>query len=114
MRDAFNKNGALGSSASTVQSIQPFFIEPKLPLEVTAGDVIELPISAVNNTQNAFKDFALTLSAPGEFEDHTARRQWQPAASGRVRQIYKITVGDSYGGYGHDDFRRRPGSLLTT
>src|SRR6185312_11327041 len=95
--DAFNKNGAMGSSAGTVQSIQPFFIEPKLPLEVTAGDVIELPISAVNNTQNALKDFTLTLSAPESLKITPPAPAGTLAASGRVRQLYKITVGDVTG-----------------
>ncbi len=95
--DAFGKTGALGSSSSTIQADKPFSIEPKIPLEVTAGDVIELPISAVNNTPNAFKDFTLTVAASGNLKIEAPKPAPDLAAAGRVRQVYKITVGDKVG-----------------
>ena len=48
--DAFDKSGRLGQGSAIVRSAEPFYIEPKLPLEVTAGDTIELPIAAANGT----------------------------------------------------------------
>jgi len=41
--DAFSDSGALGAASSKIESVQPFYVEPKLPLEVTSGDVIKLP-----------------------------------------------------------------------
>src|SRR5438132_5919668 len=38
LADGFDAAGGLGQAAATIESIQPFYIEPKLPLEVTAGD----------------------------------------------------------------------------
>ena len=35
--DAFAENGALGQSSVIIESIQPFYLEPKLPLEVSTG-----------------------------------------------------------------------------
>jgi hypothetical protein len=46
--DGFASDGALGSAASSVESVRPLYIEPKLPLQVTSGDVIRLPIGIVN------------------------------------------------------------------
>jgi hypothetical protein len=43
LADAFGRDGGLGSSISEIESVQPFSIEPKIPLQVTSGDVIELP-----------------------------------------------------------------------
>jgi hypothetical protein len=48
LSDAFGFNGALGSGSSEIESVRPFFIEPKLPLQVTSGDVIQLPIGLIN------------------------------------------------------------------
>jgi alpha-2-macroglobulin-like protein len=51
--DAFTADGALGEADATVEVRRPFYAEPKFPLEVTAGDRIELPIALSNGTANA-------------------------------------------------------------
>lgn len=43
---------AIGSTQFILESKQPFYIEPKMPLEVTAGDIVQLPIAIVNNTES--------------------------------------------------------------
>jgi hypothetical protein len=48
LADAFGQDGALGSSISHVESVKPFSIEPKIPLQVTSGDLIQLPIGIIN------------------------------------------------------------------
>ncbi|HYR85462.1 MAG TPA: MG2 domain-containing protein [Terriglobia bacterium] len=48
LTDAFAQDGTLGSSVSHVESVKPFSIDPKIPLQVTSGDVIQLPIGIVN------------------------------------------------------------------
>ncbi len=50
--DGFDANGAIGHTTGAIESIEPFYIEPKLPLEVTAGDVIELPVALINGTDD--------------------------------------------------------------
>jgi len=52
--DGFTKDGALGEADGTVEVRRPFYAEPKFPLEVTAGDRIDLPLSLVNGTDQAF------------------------------------------------------------
>ncbi len=47
--DAFDANGHLGQGASAIESVKPFYIEPKLPLEVTAGDIVTIPVGIVSN-----------------------------------------------------------------
>src|SRR5262249_12439439 len=48
LADAFAQDGTLGAGVSEIQSVKPFSIEPKIPLQVTSGDVIELPIGLIN------------------------------------------------------------------
>jgi hypothetical protein len=43
-------DGRIGSLTKTIEARLPFTLEPKLPLEVTAGDRIDMPVSVANNT----------------------------------------------------------------
>ncbi|VAW60870.1 hypothetical protein MNBD_GAMMA08-2732, partial [hydrothermal vent metagenome] len=50
MSDAFGRNGALGSDDFMIHSLEPFYIEAKMPLVVTVGDIIALPVALVNTS----------------------------------------------------------------
>ncbi|MBI2811246.1 MAG: hypothetical protein HYX67_10520 [Candidatus Melainabacteria bacterium] len=50
LADAFTSDGAVGAASLGMESVQPFYVEAKMPLEVTEGDHILLPISLVNAT----------------------------------------------------------------
>ena len=58
--DGFSGSGALGQAASAVESVEPFYIEPKMPLEVTAGDVIRLPIGVVSGLSQDLSEVRIT------------------------------------------------------
>jgi len=62
LADGFTETGALGSGDALINSRQPFYVEPKLPLEATAGDLILLPVSLVNSTSDGLK---VVLEAKG-------------------------------------------------
>src|ERR1051326_2544719 len=55
LADGFTTSGTLGSGISDVESVQPFSIEPKIPLQVTSGDVIQLPVALVNGTSRELR-----------------------------------------------------------
>ena len=94
--DAFAADGALGAASTAIESVQPFYAEPKLPLQVTQGDVIRLPLSLVNGTSNALAratisanaDRAISISESDPFDI---------GAKERVRRIVEVTVGDYVG-----------------
>ncbi len=62
LADGFTESGALGQGDALINSRQPFYLEPKLPLEATAGDLILLPVSLVNSTKDGMK---VVLEAKG-------------------------------------------------
>jgi alpha-2-macroglobulin-like protein len=64
MADGFTSDGRIGGGQTTISSAEPFYLEPKLPLVVTAGDVIHLPISFVNGTASEMKSVKVTINAP--------------------------------------------------
>ncbi|MDP6450198.1 MAG: alpha-2-macroglobulin family protein, partial [Lentisphaeria bacterium] len=60
--DAFDGDGVIGSGTIDIESVRPFYIEPKLPLEVTAGDRIRLPVAFVNGTSTTLTGVRLTAN----------------------------------------------------
>lgn len=67
LADAHTGDGRIGSGGGEVLSRLPFQIEPKLPLEVTTGDRIDLPVAVVNRTGEQ-QQVQLRLSADGTLE----------------------------------------------
>lgn len=62
--DAFANSGSIGTSHYDLKSIQPFYAEAKLPLEVTAGDKVLLPINLINATAKSLQDAKVTVDLP--------------------------------------------------
>lgn len=92
--DAFAGDGAIGADNTVVKSIQPFYAEAKLPLEVSAGDQILLPISLVNSTDGALSSGNVSIDLKGEFKLAALEGAPDTLASGeRVRCIQPINVG---------------------
>jgi len=93
--DAFSASGALGANSELIESVRPFYVEPKLPLELTAGDTVLLPIAMVNNTDRELP-VELIVGKLGQAGTTTL----DPIALGadaRQRAVYEIAVGETYG-----------------
>ncbi len=94
MADAFTSDGALGQGSEALEVVEPFYLEPKLPLEVTSGDVIQLPIGVVNAT-----DERLTAQVRVEAANGASVRypQFTLEPNQRVRRRFNIHVSDLVG-----------------
>jgi len=99
MADGFTSEGALGSGVSDVESVRPFYIEPKFPLQVTSGDRIQLPISLINGMSRELSGVTisskpiagLTFAMPG---DHSSTLR----AKERARRLMQVDVGSDFSG----------------
>ena len=99
LADGFTQDGALGSSVSHVESVQPFSIEPKMPLQVTSGDVIQLPIGVINGMSrelygteiSATAPAGLKFTLPGDNPDTLRAKE-------RARRLLRIDVGNEFSG----------------
>ena len=60
--EGFGASGAPGTGQLAIQNKLPLVIDTKLPVEVTAGDTIQLPITLANETDEAI-DANLIASA---------------------------------------------------
>lgn len=95
--DGFSGVGALGEGDATVEARRPFYLEPKLPLEVTAGDVIELPVAAVNGTARSLEaELSVVVVEPITARGETSRRL-SLSADERARARFELSVGSGMG-----------------
>ena len=92
MADAFDPKGALGAASSTVESVEPFYVEPKLPLEVTSGDRILLPVGVVSGVTEPLTEVTLTATAAVGIRIAPVE-VFALAASERARRVIEIKVG---------------------
>ena len=61
--DGFGQDGAVGAGTGKVESIESFYITPKMPLVVTKGDVIKLPVAMVNGTSSTLSGGSLMITS---------------------------------------------------
>jgi alpha-2-macroglobulin-like protein len=114
LADGFTKDGALGSSVSHVDSVQPFSIEPKMPLQITSGDVIQLPIGMINGTSRELRAAAVTANGAAGIK--FTRLSSSPAtlrAKERIRSFFQIEVGE-FSGLANLTFDARAGLYRDT
>jgi hypothetical protein len=89
---AHTPDGRLGSATATLESRRPFSVEPKLPVEVTAGDVTDVPVTIANDT-DAERSVSLTVVIHGlAFADQEqAHQQLRLGPNQRTRQVIRLS-----------------------
>ncbi len=94
--DAFTGGGALGGATTTIESVEPFYVEPKLPLEVTSGDLVLAPVGLVNGTDESLQA-SIDVSSPFTTGDAAKSQSVSLPADARVRHLVRMAIGESYG-----------------
>jgi hypothetical protein len=83
-------DGRLGAAKAMLESRLPFAVEPKLPVEVTAGDRIDVPVSIANNTREA-RPVQVRLTPTGlALEQGKPDEPLTVPADGRARRIFRL------------------------
>jgi hypothetical protein len=82
-------NGRIGALTTEVEARLPLTVEPKLPIEITAGDRIDVPLTIANNTDGrravSVRVRPTNLALEGAAEDEVAL---QP--NERTRRLYHL------------------------
>ncbi|KAJ6244889.1 macroglobulin / complement [Anaeramoeba flamelloides] len=92
--DGFDDAGNLGCSQCFVfNSQKPFYIEPKLPLEITSGDQVMVPVTIVNSLDRKLNEVIIKGRVQGaglilEQESCNIKLQMQPLQ--RTGRIFPI------------------------
>jgi hypothetical protein len=85
-------DGRIGSGTGEVISRIPFSLEPKLPLEVSAGDQIDLPLAVVNDSRDELPVELRLDHGDLVTLDGTPERKLELRAAQRAREYYALQV----------------------
>ena len=111
LADGFGREGTLGSSVSEISSVQPFSIEPKIPLQVTSGDVIQLPIGMINGMSRELRGAEVTVTGPGGIKfTLVASNPTTLGAKERTRRFVQVDVGHEFTGLAKLTFDAKAGA----
>ena len=111
LADGFGWEGTLGSSVSEISSVQPFSIEPKIPLQVTSGDVIQLPIGMINGMSRELRGAEVTVTGPGGIKfTLVASNPTTLGAKERTRRFVQVDVGHEFTGLAKLTFDAKAGA----
>src|SRR5262249_10951498 len=76
-----------------------FSIEPKMPLQVTSGDVIQLPVGMVNGLSRELRAAQVTVNGPGGIQfDSGGDNSATLRAKERMRRVVQLDVGQEFTG----------------
>lgn len=95
--DAFSANGAIGQSSLQIESVQPFYVEPKVPLEVTTGDDVRLPIALVNATGSALTKGSYSVEVNSAATATKSNASFSLTSDQRLRKLVNIRIGNQPG-----------------
>ncbi|MCC6979836.1 MAG: A-macroglobulin complement component [Candidatus Melainabacteria bacterium] len=94
--DGFSDAGLIGAKKIEIKSLRPFYAEAKIPLEVTSGDQIMLPLNFINGTNNVLSSVGLKVELPQAFKLLSPIKLPQQLSSGeRARILQPIEVGQA-------------------
>jgi hypothetical protein len=90
--NGYTKDGVLGAGETKLDSVKPFYVEAKLPLEVTEGDVVRLPIAFVNGTREPLSGVSMSLATKADLR-FAAPKDLALKADERARRVLDLTIG---------------------
>ncbi len=88
--------GRVGQGSGSFEAVPPFFLDAKLPIEVSVGDRLEIPIAAVSRTKA--EAASVSVAAAGSLTVASGGRQEIALAEGRGRGIVTLDVGPAQAG----------------
>jgi len=100
LADAFTGDGAVGGASLQIESVEPFYIEPKLPLEVTMEDVIRVPIAIVNATGSPLERATVKITTEASQTIESLISPFVLGAGERTRKTMRVRVGNFHGPIG--------------
>lgn len=84
-------DGRLGSVITHIEARKPLSLEPKLPVEITAGDRVDLPLSVVNDSSTTRKVAITSESSEMTLRDGEVQSKLTLAPQQRRRQLFRVT-----------------------
>jgi hypothetical protein len=88
---AHTLDGRLGAASQTLTSRLPFAVQPRTPLEVNAGDKIDVPLAIANNThESRTARISISEHANLALRDDTESAELSAPADTTLRKLYRF------------------------
>lgn len=88
---AHTLDGRLGSASQILTSRLPFTVQPRTPLEVTAGDKIDIPLAIANNTsESRTARVSITEHENLLLREDAASAEVSAPANSTLRKLYRF------------------------
>lgn len=85
---AHTLDGRLGAAKGELTARKPMSVEPKLPVEITAGDRIDVPVAISNETDQP-REVKLSLESPGLVSvGEQPKLTWTQPGNSRSRRLF--------------------------
>ncbi len=95
---AVNADGNLGGAQSAIRAFQPFFVDMNLPVALTRGDEVSVPIVVYNYLEKS-QTVELTLEKAGWFDGLDNPRQTVNLNPGEVKSVFYRILAKQVGRY---------------
>ncbi|MEZ4270892.1 MAG: alpha-2-macroglobulin family protein [Myxococcota bacterium] len=95
--DAFDSKGHLGQGIDVLNSVEPFYLEAKFPLQVTSGDVVQLPVAIINSTVASLTAPQLSVHPGAGMTVGKISGPRRLEANSRSRFVVPLTIGNAVG-----------------
>jgi hypothetical protein len=111
LADAFGRDATLGSSVSEIESVQPLSVEPKIPLQITSGDTVQLPVGVINGTGRELRGGEVVARGPAGIEfTMLGDRPAALRSKERARRFVRLNVKDGFAGLANLTFEAKAGA----
>ncbi|MCU0686998.1 MAG: MG2 domain-containing protein [Polyangiaceae bacterium] len=94
--DAVDAAGGLGAADAVIEARRPFYLEPKLALEVSAGDRVLVPVALTNGTRSPL-DVTLAAAGKGLVRVEGELEGVKLAARSGGRRVLELAIGRRWG-----------------
>src|SRR5262245_2158225 len=82
-------DGRIGAVTKTIEARKPFSVDPKLPLEISHTDTVDVPLR-VTNDSDAARKVAFTVTPTGLKADGNLRDEIDLGPNGKGRKILRL------------------------
>ncbi len=85
----YTLDGRLGAMTTTIESRLPFHLEPKVPVEITSTDKVEIPLAITNDTDTK-RDVTVSVKPTGLSLDGKAEQTFTIDGEKRERKLFRF------------------------
>jgi len=92
-------DGRIGAITKTIEARKPFSVDPKLPLEISHTDVVDVPVRITNDSDDR-RTVGFTVAPSGLKIEGSARDDIELGANGKGRKVFRLKADQLQGDAG--------------